>query len=205
MKNNTVVYIHTRLDTNEVFYVGIGTEKRAYRKFSRSKFWHYITDKVDYRVDILFNSLSRDEACILEVALIEFYGRRNLGKGTLVNLTDGGEAPNGLIHSEETKKKISDKTSGSNNPRYGAIISKETRRKIGEGNTGKVHTKEHNAKIKDSSNKKPVIQLDLEGNFIREWESIKAAVRIGGFHHSCIPSVCRGERKHHKGFKWVYK
>jgi hypothetical protein len=30
MENNIVVYRHVRLDTNEVFYIGIGNETRPY-------------------------------------------------------------------------------------------------------------------------------------------------------------------------------
>lgn len=42
------VYKHIRLDTNEVFYVGIGsgiTYKRAYKVNGRTQFWQNITKK----------------------------------------------------------------------------------------------------------------------------------------------------------------
>ena len=62
MKDNCIVYRHVRLDTNEVFYVGIGgNEKRAYVTGRRSKWWNKITDKTEYRVDILFDDMSWDE------------------------------------------------------------------------------------------------------------------------------------------------
>jgi hypothetical protein len=35
--------------------------------------------------------LSWEEACEKEIELIEMYGRRKLGEGTLVNLTEGGQ------------------------------------------------------------------------------------------------------------------
>jgi hypothetical protein len=99
-----VVYRHIRLDKNEVFYVGIGkNEARAYSLQNRNTHWKNITNKTDYRVDILFDDLTWDEACKKENEFIEIWGRKDLGKGTLVNLTDGGEGKNGAKHSDETK------------------------------------------------------------------------------------------------------
>ena len=41
-----VVYRHIRLDKNEVFYIGIGkTERRAFRKDFRNKYWASISKK----------------------------------------------------------------------------------------------------------------------------------------------------------------
>lgn len=50
------LYRHIRLDTNQVFYVGIGKKSkigshakeyaRAYEKYNRSAFWRRIADKV---------------------------------------------------------------------------------------------------------------------------------------------------------------
>ena len=85
-----VVYRHIRLDKNEVFYIGIGNEKRPYTKKSRNKYWHNIVNKTEYRVDILFDDLSWEEACEKETEFIKLYGRKDLGKGTLVNMSDGG-------------------------------------------------------------------------------------------------------------------
>lgn len=51
---------------------------------------------------------------------------------------------------------------------------------------------------------KPVIQLDLDGNFVRELKSCREGL-IYGFDNSSISACCRGVRKVHKGFKFVYK
>lgn len=37
------------------------------------------------------------EAKVKEIELISLYGRRDLGKGTLVNFTDGGEGTQGKV------------------------------------------------------------------------------------------------------------
>jgi len=51
------------------------------------------------------------------------------------------------------------------------------------------------------------IQLDLNGNFIKEWRSVNEAARTLGFSQAHISSCCRKcyGRKTHKGFKWKYK
>ena len=97
-----ILYRHIRLDKNEPFYIGIGIDmKRAYEKYkSRNSFWKSIINKTDYRVDILFDDLTWEEACEKEKEFIKLYGRRDLGTGTLINLTDGGDGAGGFIHTE---------------------------------------------------------------------------------------------------------
>ena len=107
MKNDTCVYFHRRLDTNEVFYVGIGNNKRPYSKKNRSDWWHRIVSKAGYEVVIFDKGLSWKNACKLETGLIEFFGRKDLGKGNLVNMTDGGEGTKGLVRSAEYRAKLS--------------------------------------------------------------------------------------------------
>ena len=104
-----IVYEHLRNDTNEVFYVGIGKiEKRAYRKNNRNKHWHNIVNKAGYTVNIIYKDIEHKEAKKIEILLIEKYGRKNLGLGNLVNMTDGGEGVLGLILSEDARQKISE-------------------------------------------------------------------------------------------------
>ncbi len=50
---------------------------------------------------------------------------------------------------------------------------------------------------------RPVIQMDMNNNFINEYFSItEAQIQIGLSHISC---VCRGVRNHSGNFKWRYK
>ncbi len=109
------LYRHTRLDTNEVFYIGIGhTEKlgiykRSKRKDNRSDFWKNITNQTEYKIDIIFISEDKQFICRKEIRLIKLYGRRDLGLGTLVNHTDGGEFGYNRIVSENTRLKLKQK------------------------------------------------------------------------------------------------
>lgn len=51
---------------------------------------------------------------------------------------------------------------------------------------------------------KPVLQYDLEGNFIKEWPSIMECDR-NGFNRGHIADCCQGKLKTYKGFIWRYK
>lgn len=114
-----VLYRHTRIDKNEPFYIGIGdNETRAYNKINRTKHWKSIAKK-GYEVEVLLEDLTWEQACEKEREFIALYGRKDLGTGTLVNLTDGGEGTFGYRHTEEAKLKIRLASLGPNNARYG--------------------------------------------------------------------------------------
>ena len=106
------VYRHVRLDTNEVFYVGVGfdeTFSRARKKSGRTQYWKNITNKTEYRIDIMMDDLSKDMTFNKEKEFIKLYGRKDLGLGTLVNMTNGGES--GLGGTSHNKgKKLSSET-----------------------------------------------------------------------------------------------
>lgn len=152
------VYIHTRLDTNEVFYVGIAKKpSRPYDRINRNPFWKRIVSKTDYNVEIVHQFKTWEDACKKEKELIMEYGRRDLGTGTLVNLTNGGD---GILggkswkykqgHTKETREKMS-KIQSQNainrigNP--GKPHTKETREKLAEMRKGKSLSKETREKI----------------------------------------------------------
>ena len=59
------------------------------------------------------------------------------------------------------------------------------------------------ARINGKCSKK-VLQLSLSGELIREWESTKECGR-NGFNQGHVAECCRGERKTHKGFRFMYK
>ena len=88
-----VVYRHIRLDKNEPFYIGIGSSKeRAYRQDGRNDLWNKIVSKTEYKVQIIFEDLTKEEACNKEIELIALYGRLKDKTGTLSNITSGGES-----------------------------------------------------------------------------------------------------------------
>jgi hypothetical protein len=88
---NICVYRHINKSNGEVFYIGIGNSKRPYVKTNRSKEWlEYVVDN-KYEVEVLYNNLIWKEAIRIEKELIKEIGRKDLGQGTLVNKSNGGE------------------------------------------------------------------------------------------------------------------
>ena len=126
------VYRHIRIDKNEPFYIGIGkddTYKRAYQssKTKRSDFWHNIASK-GYDVEILMDNLTWEQACEKEKEFISIYGRKDLGQGSLVNLTNGGD---GAIEiSKESIESIRKKLTGLKQSEYTKNKRKETLKKV---------------------------------------------------------------------------
>lgn len=137
-----IVYQHKRLDTNEIFYIGIGDKEiRASSLCNRNKFWHNIVNKAGYTVKITHTDICWEEACVIEKYLIAFYGRKDLSTGTLVNMTDGGEGVMNLVWTEDSRKKLS-KT------KTGTVMSAETREKMSLAKKGKRNSEKHNENIR---------------------------------------------------------
>jgi hypothetical protein len=141
------VYRHIRLDKNEPFYIGIGSDaeakyKRAYTKYDRNNLWNKIALKTKYEVEILIDEVSWDEACEKEKEFIKLYGRIDLDNGTLSNLTDGGEGTLNVIASPETRKRRSDSRKGEKNHFFGKHFSEEAKAKLREKAIKRTHTEE---------------------------------------------------------------
>jgi hypothetical protein len=141
-----IVYRHIRLDTNEPFYIGVGTSKdRAFRKSYRNKIWNDIYSKSEIKIEILFSDLTKEQAIEKEKEFISYYGRINNGTGSLANLTDGGDNfgriawNKGIKVSDEKKQQMSliSKRLGCKPPsRKGSSHTIETRKKMSESHLG---------------------------------------------------------------------
>ena len=139
--NRYYCYRHIRLDTNQVFYVGVGTTHyptsktntklyhRAYVTDRRSSYWKRIVAKTAYRVEIFWETNDYNEVIQKEIEFISLYKRVKDG-GTLCNMTLGGEGVLGHTPSEETRGKISDSKKGKKR-------TEETKKKISESHKGK--------------------------------------------------------------------
>jgi hypothetical protein len=101
------LYRHIRLDNNEPFYIGIGSDNGYYRAKSlkRNIFWKRITSITNYEIEIMFEDISYEEACNKEKEFIKLYGR-SINGGTLCNLTDGGEGTLGILRDENVRRNI---------------------------------------------------------------------------------------------------
>jgi group I intron endonuclease len=195
----------------------------------------------------LYENLENIDSLEIEKLLIKKIGRRDLGLGTLVNQTDGGDgrlkSPHSdetklkisktkkekglsIPHSEETKRYLSDINKGENNPMFGKKHSDEVRENhslrvsgINHPMFGKKHSEdiiekiknnrnvdqERNNEISRKNNSKSILQYDLEGNFIKEYESIKISAKETGLSESLIGKTCRGIVKNPKKFIFKFK
>lgn len=63
------------------------------------------------------------------------------------------------------------------------------------------------SKRNNTYNTKTVIQYTLDGDFIKEWSSVREIQRVLGFSQGAISSCCRGEKhyKTYKNYMWKYK
>lgn len=149
------VYQHLKADSGEIFYVGKGMGKRAYDNYHRSKYWKGIVAKYGVRVEFIKENLTEAESLQLEIQTIANY---RVNGFNLINMTDGGDGTSGYSHTEEHRKKMSEKQTGKNNPRFGkvgtrkgALVSAETIEKLKLSHTGKLHSEEQRKKIREST------------------------------------------------------
>jgi hypothetical protein len=147
-----------------------------------------------------------------------YYNKTNRSRGW-IKVTD--EQKNKISKSKKGKKMSKESSKKKRNKMIG--IPKhtiESKRKIGEKNSkpnpkiseklkNKEKTEEHKQKLKEAkklqTNWRPadvIIQYDLEGNFIKEWSSIKEASYI---HKGSIRDCCIGRQKTAGGYIWKYK
>lgn len=221
IENKHYLYRHIRLDKNEPFYIGIGTKPisknymsskteyaRAYVKSAKSSFWNKVVSKTDYRVDILLESNDYEFIKEKEKEFIKLYGKKSLNKGSLVNLTDGGEGFTGFIPSKETRQKIRI----ANSKRIVTEAQKELLRNYQKG----VKQSEETIKKKTISllkrgdsfkgvnhpNSIPVFQYNLYGDFIKKWNCCLDIQKELKIYHTSILSCLASKNKITNGYFW---
>jgi hypothetical protein len=132
-------------DDGTPYYTGKGTGRRAFRSGSPPK------ERI-----IIYPAESEADAFETEIALIWYYGRKDLGTGCLRNFTYGGEGASGCRQSELSRARKSAALIGKSCPsrgrrgkrpievglkisasKMGHTVSQETRQKMAAAKTGK--------------------------------------------------------------------
>jgi PHP family Zn ribbon phosphoesterase len=212
-----VVYQHRRKDDNSIFYIGIGTKKnRAYSLDGRNRYWHNVVKKYGYEVDVLFEGISWEDACNVEMGMIESYGRKDLELGNLVNLTDGGDGSYGVILSKEARGKISQSAIGKKK-RLGMKHTEETKLKISKTKKNptketrdllsfkaKNRTKEHQDKITKSKlgnsyRSKEVINIETKEIF----KSAKEVSILHNINYATLKAWLIGKNPNNSNFRYL--
>ena len=220
---NYKVYVH--ISPNDKYYVGI-TSMSVIRRWNNGR--GYIKNKYFYRAiqkygwdnfqhEVIAEHLTREEACKFEIVLIKAL-KSNCSKYGY-NLSSGGEhGGTGRDVSEETRRKIGDASRGRHlseetkrkisEIKKGHPVSDESRRLMSQNRSGIYHTEETKRKISESKKGQgaiPILQFDLDGNFIKKWNSAFEATKELGFKSkSSIPGVLSGTRHSTHGFVFKY-
>jgi len=129
-------YAYLREDKTP-YYVGKGKGRRMYNKHHRVSL---PTDKKF--IVVVKDNLTEEEAFQHEMEMIQKYGRKDLGTGILLNMTDGGEGNSGREIPEHQRKIISEKNS---HP-----LTEDHKKKISKSLKGVENTSQHNKNISQS-------------------------------------------------------
>jgi len=176
-----------------------------------------VTQEVLDDYEVLYWQLYKD--CGMEMMNLKKPGKGQVMTDEIkrkISLSNKGKNL-GKKSSEETKKKISLGLLGKTTGRKHSEEAKQKMRDAHKNpnydhthNIGRKASLEHKLKLslakkgKPTNRVKPVIQMDLKHNFIKEWPSIGAA-RIGLNTKTNIGDCCNGKRKTCKKFKWKFK
>jgi hypothetical protein len=136
--------------SHEPFYVGRGVGNRYRMHLYRAKQKTGLVTKRNLNrirgilyegmepiIEFVKKDISYEESVELEVYTISTIGRKDLEKGPLLNLTDGGEGPNGYVFTEDVKQKIREKVTGDLSPVKGRKRTPEEIKRISEKQIGK--------------------------------------------------------------------
>lgn len=138
---------------NEPIYVGKGKGNRAQFHLSRTdkhpmthRVQKMLRENVSPVVAFIASGIDDELACLVEQEAISKFGRKDLGKGPLLNLTDGGEGTSGRVASAALRANMSKAKAGAKydgtNYRLAAL--------------GRTYTEERNAKVSASLKGHPV-------------------------------------------------
>jgi len=137
------------------------------------------------------------------------YGKSNKGR-ICSNETKNriSEAHKGMTCSEITKIKMSKEKIGNKNNFYGKNHSNETKKLNSEKMKLNYSLLSEEKKLKNIINqkgRKNILQFDFNGNFIKEYISIREIERLTGFNRETISGALKGIYKQAHGFNWKYK
>lgn len=219
--------VYRHIFPNNKVYIGITSQELSLRWRSdgsgyrpqkgrhSTKIWNAIQkygwSNVNH--EVLFDGLSKEQAEQKEIELISYYNSTDDNCG--YNISIGGDAPSltpeirekislsrrgknygytgvlapmyGKHHSDSTKEKISKATKGENNPFYGKHHTEDSKQRQREAR-------------KDRS--KSVIQKNLYGDIVGEFQSIHCASQCTGVNRRCISFCVQGKYKTAGGFVW---
>ena len=187
--------------TNRIFYIGntvnlynrIKSHKSCYKRNVNLRVYNYIKYVIGSWENVEFIVLkeidtTKSKAIEIEDELIELYETKGVG-----NKVKNSEMHyKGWKHSDETKKKLSEKAKGKNN--Y-SKLSPEKYKKVCEKLKGK-----------NNPSARSVLVYSLDGNtLLYEFDTMEEACVMLGVSKGNVCNVCKGKRKSTGGYIFKYK
>jgi hypothetical protein len=207
-------------DPNKVY---IGKTKNSREKDHKKKYGN----NIEYFYIDEIDSLKHEDWEPLETYWIEQF--RQWGYKIVNIRKKGGSGPD--FHTDETKYKISQSTLGykksidtkqkMSKVKLGKKLPKETKEKISKANKGKIFSSSHINNLKKGhlkkdksfykndnwlkNIKKSILQYDKQGNFIKEWSSIREASNNLNINETAISQTLNNKQKTSGNYIWRYK
>lgn len=204
-------------------YLGSGkTLLQAIQKYGKENFVRNIVcicnspselNQTEYDLSIFLNVVESSDWYNLKYGgdSMEGYSPPPEVRAKISKANKGKPAPNkGMPMSEEAKRKQREAQSGEKSAWYGRKHTDETKQKIRDKRIGTYASQETKNKMssqrqgKNNYDAKPVVQLTIDGDFIREWEYLRQAAKELNICESGICQCCRKQRKFANGYRWMY-
>lgn len=196
-------YVYAYLGEDKtVYYIGKGIGPRA---------WAYYSPAIPVpsnknHIIICEHQLTELGAWAIERRLIYWYGRKDLGLGTLLNRSYGGGGSAGYKHTKSALTKMKNRTfsdgqrhaqslfmQGEGNP----ARNPEVAEKISKSNHGKVFSSEHKQKLSNAKIGKPMSEADKMKRSIKLKGTLKGPqVEIMCPHCSTCGGISNMKRYH---------
>lgn len=204
------VYLHNNKINNKK-YIGITKQKPENRwglngyNYNSSPYFYSAIQKYgwnNFEHIILYNNLTKEEACKKEIELINKYKTQNKKYG--YNIMEGGSAPS---LPKEVRDKLSEALKNNQNGK-GHPCTIEKRRKISEAQKGRKLTEEHKRKLSLAASKRHVVCSDEKKRLLSQnyphkkkvycaetskvYDSVQECARQLNLQATNITKVCKG-------------
>ena len=154
----------------------------------------------NFSFEIIYSTEDEKEIFDKEKYYIQFYDSVNKG----YNISLGGEGNSKYKTEDILKYWEQGKTCQEISDILGCQITTVSNRLKGCGITQEDIIKRVSL-LQKKINADPILQFDLQDNFIKEWSSSKEIERTLGYSSNNIRSCCRGSLKTAYGYKWKRK
>lgn len=189
----------------------VSTQKLIYESLIKYGWDNHVWEEIEYTFDLK----EREKYWINELNSFQEGLNCNIGGGGPLDhnketrnvISIKGKANKGKrVNSHRKGKKLNDNHVSNNKANKGKRVNSHWKGKS-RGKEFADNMSLNRKGIPNPKNSKPILQYDLENNFIREWSSIKDANEFLGKNKdsSAIGECCKGKKQTAYKFKWKYK